>query len=1156
MRSATVLAVTVPPTEPSGEDARHQRLTALFEQALELDADARRRFLDALDDASLRDELASLLELDEEDGPFLEPAVGLAAQFQPPQREKGDRIGNYEIERTLGSGGAGDVYLAHQLRPKRLVAIKVMRQGLVDPARVAKFEFEAQLLARLKHAGIAQVFEAGMFEDRGRKMPFFVMEYVERAKSLTAFAESEGLSLDARLQLFASVCEAVAHGHQHGIAHCDLKPENVLVSPSGDAKVIDFGIARASDHDPNVTTLQTGIYQLAGTLPYMSPEQASGTAAIDVRTDVYSLGAMLFELLTNTLPIDVAGISIPKAAHRIATASPVPLGSFGSQLRGDVETIVAKCLEKEPDRRYVDAGALGADIRRFLANETIEARRPTVIYQLRKFSRRHRGLVIGSTLALLALIAGSAVAVQQAILATQGEARSRWIAYRASISAAGAALATHDVGQARVNLESAPPEHHNWEWRHLMTRLDDSVFAFAIEGTGMLETPHFADRDGRRTVSVRRGEHRFTFDLVSGERLEKVAVAARPRDEESGIEAFLRDRELVIEKHGEVVRRQRLDEDSSESNRPDEKGLEALGFGKFRTRVVVAPGGRFVALHHAAAAARLDLETDTWQTATVDASDTGVTTAAIARDGHMAFAAGIAGRAALWRVDRDQLEPVEQTFGPARSVAFHPSRPLLAVGLQDTTIGIWDIPSGDRIVRGDGHNHAVTAVGFSPDGEFLYSGGLDRTVRTWRAPKLAPLSVKHGHVRGVRQIVTDPQTGLVATTSEDGELRIWDGAQPFNHGVLRQHDGFVFPVAFSADGKWLASAGNDRTVRLWSVAGHQLIATIPSPLGATVDLGFNRSGTRLLAASRSSLIAWDLEQGKRLAAHAFMPLFVGSVKNAAWAEDDTTILVPQHHADGSLPTWNVQTAVVGKTPLAQLQQTNSLCLSDDRRFAVLTDARPNQGHVTRADSDSGSALVVVAFASGKTRNVPPISGSFAWIAGTSMLAARCADDHSRILIWDAESEQVLVEIDGHSDRIYSMCSSPDGTRLCTSGRDGVRLWAVGTLAHERGHLGNRIVELQGHSSFVWSARWQPDGDYVATGSGDGTVRLWGVDSALEAGRHRYEFDAQDERRLDGALTQHGDPAAVCTWLRQGGDGMPLEQRQQLRALLLSRHTWK
>lgn len=185
------------------EETRHVRLTELFEAAAELGPAELQQFLAGLegDDLELRAELEALLAHDEEDDTFLEPGTGLAAQLHQPLRQKGEKIGNYEIERAIGSGGAGDVYLAHQLRPRRLVAIKVMRHGLVDPARVRKFEFEAQLLARLQHAGIAQVFEAGVFADRGRKMPFFVMEYVENAMTLTAFAEDKHLSTRQRLEL-------------------------------------------------------------------------------------------------------------------------------------------------------------------------------------------------------------------------------------------------------------------------------------------------------------------------------------------------------------------------------------------------------------------------------------------------------------------------------------------------------------------------------------------------------------------------------------------------------------------------------------------------------------------------------------------------------------------------------------------------------------------------------------------------------------------------------------------------------------------------------------------------------------------------------------------------------------------------------------------
>lgn len=1135
------------PSPSPNEETRHERLTRLFEQSAELEPAEQVQFLAELagDDIELRAELESLLELDEEDDPWLEPAMGLAAQFQQPLRQKGEKIGNYEVERAIGSGGAGDVYLAHQLRPRRLVAIKVMRQGLVDPARVRKFEFEAQLLARLQHAGIAQVFEAGVYEDRDRKMPFFVMEYVENAMTLTAYAEHRHLTLRDRLELFAGVCEAVSHGHQHGISHCDLKPENVLVAPTGAAKVIDFGIARASDHDPNVTTLQTGYYQLAGTLPYMSPEQAGSSDGIDVRTDVYSLGAMLYELLARQLPLDLTGVSIPKATHLIGTVAPTPLGNHGAQLRGDVETIVGKCLEKDRERRYQDAGELARDIRRFLNNEPIHARRPTMVYQLRKFTRRHRGFVFGSALAVLALIVGSAIAVREAIHSAQGEARSRWIAYRASISAAGAALATHDVAQARVNLENAPEEHRNWEWRHLMARLDDSLFALRPSGEGRLGTPFFTTHNGVRTVGVRLGNSLLQYDLQTGEQILQEPTTPMSRDEESQRSIYvtgqsLKERRLVVEEAGEVIFEQHLSD---------------MGFARsFWRWMSIAPGGRYVAVNNTKQVARVDLERGTVAITDVDAGTTGVATACISRSGHVAFAAGVAGRAAIWLADSDKLQPLDSTFGPARSVAFHPTKPRLAIGLQDTTIGIWDVTTRERLVRADGHQHAVTAVAFSNDGKFLYSGSLDRSLRIWRTPKLAPLSTKHGHERGLSQIMVDPVTGAIASSGEKGVLRIWSPHQIRDLGSLRRHDGFVFPVAYSPDGQLMASAGNDGTVRLWATASHELVATLPSPLGAALELAFNATSNRLLAADGTQVVAWDLDGGHRLATVS-MKVLADSPRNATFAADGQTLLLPQYHADGHMPGWNFLRNKASKCTVADLVASDSRCVSGNRRFCILTKPKANQGSVSRANSDSGAPLVLIDTSSGTVIETPPISGAFAWIPETTMLCARDATDHSQVLVVDGTNGEVLTTIDGHSDRIYAMTCSPDGTRLCTSGRDGVRLWAFGDAARSSGRLGDRIVELQGHSSFVWSARWRPDGEQIVTGSGDGTVRLWGVDTAKYTERNRLSFADEDQRDLADLTRRLGNSSKVAHWLRGENDLVTPAKRYRLRMLMLSQFSW-
>lgn len=364
-----------------------------------------------------------------------EPAAGVVAGFR--------------IERLLGEGGMGAVYLARQSNPDREVALKLLRPGYASRELLRRFELEAQLLGRLQHPGIAQVFQAGTFESSRGPQPYFAMELV-RGEPLDAYAAKHGLSVRDRLELAARIGDAVHHAHQRGIVHRDLKPSNVLVTADGQPKILDFGVARVTDADVQTATIHTDVGQLIGTVPYMSPEQIAGDPAnIDVRTDVYALGVVLYELLVGRLPHDLRQRLIHEAARIISEDDPLPLSSLDRSLRGDIETIVLKALEKTKDRRYQSAIEFSEDIRRYLRNEPIVARPATAMYQLSKFARRNKVLVAGAGCVVLSLIAGVGVSTGQAIRATRAErtARTSLAEVEATVSFLDSMLAAADPGE-------------------------------------------------------------------------------------------------------------------------------------------------------------------------------------------------------------------------------------------------------------------------------------------------------------------------------------------------------------------------------------------------------------------------------------------------------------------------------------------------------------------------------------------------------------------------------------------------------------------------------------------------------------------------------------------------------------------------------------
>jgi len=413
-----------------------QRVEELFNAAADLPADDRTTYLleQCAGDVRLRDHVVALLKQVDHDGLTL-PDLPHAAISDPLTdanltESPGSVIDRYKLLQVIGEGGFGVVYMAEQLQPvRRKVALKIIKLGMDTREVVARFEAERQALAMMDHPNIARVLDGGA-TNSGR--PYFVMELV-RGVSITEYCDREELSTRERLELFEHVCHALQHAHQKGVIHRDLKPSNVLVTlHDGDAmpKIIDFGVAKAMHARLTDKTLFTRFEQFIGTPAYMSPEQAEMSALdVDTRTDIYSLGVLLYELLTGTTPFDatsiekvgLAGIQRLIVEHEPVRPS-VRISSTGDAasarqrqldvvgltrcLRGDLDWIVMKALEKERNRRYATAGDFAEDIRRHLRNEPVLAGPPGAVYRTRKFLVRNRAGAISAALVLLFLIGG------------------------------------------------------------------------------------------------------------------------------------------------------------------------------------------------------------------------------------------------------------------------------------------------------------------------------------------------------------------------------------------------------------------------------------------------------------------------------------------------------------------------------------------------------------------------------------------------------------------------------------------------------------------------------------------------------------------------------------------------------------------------------
>ena len=317
------------------------------------------------------------------------------------------QIGPYAIKRVIASGGMGTVFEAMQENPRRPVALKVIKSTLASESAILRFEQEAQMLARLRHPGIAQIYAAGTYDDRGSKAPYFAMEYIPNAKSITEYAKDKNLSIREKLVLFLQVGDAVHHGHQRGIVHRDLKPSNILVDSNGHMKIIDFGVARATDADMKQVAIQTDVGQILGTVQYMSPEQFDADPHdIDTRSDVYTLGLILYELLSGSMPYAVDSDKIFDFATEVREGRTTSLGSKDSSLKGELESIVHKAMHRDRELRYQSAYGLAEDIRRYLAGDAVVARPPGLSYQMQVFARKNKVVIGLFASAFVMLLAG------------------------------------------------------------------------------------------------------------------------------------------------------------------------------------------------------------------------------------------------------------------------------------------------------------------------------------------------------------------------------------------------------------------------------------------------------------------------------------------------------------------------------------------------------------------------------------------------------------------------------------------------------------------------------------------------------------------------------------------------------------------------------
>ncbi len=1048
----------------------------------------------------------------------------------------GQMIGRYKLLQKLGEGGCGTVYMAEQEEPvRRRVALKVIKLGMDTKEVIARFSAEQQALALMDHPNIARVFDAGATES-GRS--FFVMELV-RGVPITKFCDEKDLPTAARLELFTQVCHAVQHAHQKGIIHRDLKPSNILVTLHDGVpvpKVIDFGIAKATQGRLTDATLFTAFEQFIGTPAYMSPEQAEMSGLdIDTRSDIYSLGVLLYELLTGRPPFDpktlveggldeirriIREVDPPRMSTRLSTLSDHDRATIARQrgvvpaqlstlLRGDLDWIVMRCLEKDRTRRYETANGLAMDLARHRRHEPVTARPPRPSYVLAKLVRRHRfGFAAGTAIAATVVLGGIS-STWQAVRATRAEReqtrlraaaqmaqavaetdalRSRRRAYAADMNLAQRALAMDNLGHAETLLNRYRPKSgeqdvRGWEWRYLWQQCQSDaelVLCQKRRQIGVLSV----SADGN-WLAIKESSEGFGGGINTNGELSVMNLRTRvetpvPGSEGSSYVAFSPREPLLA-----------IAVASGFASAPGK--LEVLLWDIMSRQVVrkFSIPGICLALYFSADGDTLAIKTYSgiseiglWRVADgkqVRSINAAAGDGTFAVDRNLTFAVNAAGAGRIEVIDlKTGVERWTSKAADERivSLAVSPDGKSLASagGFAESTIRIWDSETGLEIGRLEGHRSYVSALLFGPDGKTLISASGDQTIRIWDVNTRKALRTLRGHKLEIWSLALLPDNTTLVSGCKDGSVYLWNamklqparGSPTLLTGIAKWR--------FAADSTSIITVSERATLARW----HGRHFAEKNTLMNLSEFSEPNERGSFCIAHDAPLVAigvgglvrvlnWELQK----MVHERETMGHRVTIPEAFLERGTKLITSDYgRMEESVSEWNLasgESRRVWQGPASAFGFQCSVS-PDGQQCAILAYRRGDFFVNLRTGRQTQQNLQLRQLG---PSNFSPDGGLF--VAPSMLGYAR---------IWHTGTWQEVATLSGFMQGVHSAVFSPDGRRLVTGsgGIETIRLWDMESQ--------EALLTLEGQGSVFRSSEFSPDGNVLGSMNLAGNLLVW------------------------------------------------------------------